>query len=282
MILAAWVIALALLVRRVYFRPQLERLAESVGRVVPGAVFFAVLRGDRQVGFASSTIDTTDGAVTVSDYFVADVPIGGQAHRQTRRTNVRLSRSLRMTDFDLSLEGDGPVVKTNGSVEGDSVLVLSTSTGSDSAKTQRIALTGPVFLPTLVPFAAAMIDRPKVGQRYLIPVFDPTRLAANTIRLDIRAESLVVVHDSATFDSTAGRWNGALQDTLRTWQLTADSSGGFAGWIDEKGRIVETSQQGFTFKRLPYEVAFVNWRNDSTKAAIKIDPRILQLRRAKR
>ena len=86
-ILIAWVGGLGLLVRREYFRPHLERLAEAALRVTPGAVFFAVMQGDKQVGFASSTIDTSTAIIEQRDYLVADIPIGGKVHRATARTN---------------------------------------------------------------------------------------------------------------------------------------------------------------------------------------------------
>src|SRR3954467_4547856 len=93
-IIAAWLAGIALLVRREYFRPQYERLAEAAMRVTPGVVYYGVMQGDRQIGFASSTIDTASSAITVVDYLVADVPIGGKSRRATARTNATLSRGL--------------------------------------------------------------------------------------------------------------------------------------------------------------------------------------------
>ncbi|MFI5228675.1 MAG: transglutaminase family protein, partial [Gemmatimonadales bacterium] len=58
-------------------------------------------------------------------------------------------------------------------------------------------------------------------------------------------------------------------DTLKAWQLTTQpSSAGFAGWIDGPARIVQTQQLGLVLKRMPYEVAFDNWRNDPNYAAV--------------
>ena len=45
-ILVAWVGGLGLLVRREFFRPQVERLAEAAMRVNPGASYFAVLQAE--------------------------------------------------------------------------------------------------------------------------------------------------------------------------------------------------------------------------------------------
>jgi transglutaminase-like putative cysteine protease len=275
-IIVAWIVGLAFLIHRTYFRPQLERLAEGAGRVAPGAVYYGVMQGDRQVGFASSTIDTTQGSIIVTDYLVADLPVGGKSRRTTARTNVRLSRTLHMRTFDFSLEGEGAPIRAGGRIDGDSVMVFAIGTGAGAVDSQRVALTGPVFLPTLVPLAAAITARPKVGKHYVIPVLDPARLAPSDVRIDVRAESLIVVHDSSAYDSTTGRWHGVLPDTIRSWWLSADSGRGFSGWIDEQGHVMAMSQLGFELRRMPYEVAFENWRNDTTRAAVTDDRDLLE------
>jgi hypothetical protein len=262
-IIAAWLGGVGLLVRREYFRPQLERLAEAAIRVSPGAVYYGVMQGTRQIGFAQSTIDTSQASITVSDYLVADLPIGGKSRRATARTNVTLSRALRMTKFDLSIDTEGAPVNASGAVEGDSVLVLSITSGTAKPDTQRIALHGPILLPTLVPIAVALGDQPKVGKTYLLPIFDPASMAPKDVNVTVRAESTFVVNDSSVYDAASKQWHGVLPDTVKAWRVATESRAGFTGWIDEQGRIVETEQLGFVLKRLPYEVAFENWRTDA-------------------
>src|ERR671914_1514374 len=87
-ILVAWVAGLGLLVRREYFRPQVERLAEAGMRVSPGPTYYAVLQGGRHIGFASTTVDTGTTSITVSDYLVADLPVGGRKPRPAARPPV--------------------------------------------------------------------------------------------------------------------------------------------------------------------------------------------------
>jgi hypothetical protein len=279
-IIAAWVAGLAVLVQREYFRPQVERLAEAALRVSPGAVFFGVMQNGQQVGFASSTIDTTEGAISVVDYLVADLPVGGKARRASARTNVTLSRALRVKQFDLSVSADGPPLRAGGRVEGDSILVFAIETGKEKADSQRVALSGPILLPTLVPLAVALGERPKVGKRYVLPVLDPSTMSPKDVTFHVLAESLFVLNDSAVFDAPTHRWHGVTRDTVRAWQLAADASpgpdAGFAGWIDEQGRVVQTTQLGFVLQRMPYEVAFENWRADSSRAAVNEDRDILE------
>jgi hypothetical protein len=107
-------------------------------------------------------------------------------------------------------------------------------------------------------------------------VLDPSTMAPHDVALDVRAESLFVVNDSAVFDSTTRRWRGVAPDTVRAWQVVAAAAGGFSGWIDEQGRIVMTKQLGFDVRRLPYEVAFENWRNDTAHVAVSNDRDIIE------
>ncbi len=275
-IIAAWLAGVGMLVQREYFRPQFERLAEAAMRVTPGAVYYGVMQGGRQVGFASSTIDTARTTISVVDYLVADLPVGGKSRRATARTNVVLSRALRVKTFDLDLETEGAPIRAAGSVEGDSVLVLTISSGNDAGKPQRIPLSGPILLPTLVPLAVALGETPSVGKHYVLPVFDPSTMSAKQVRLDVRAESSFVVDDSSAYDAATKRWHGIQPATVKAYQISAATSGGFAGWVDEQGRIVQTTQLGFDLKRLPYEVAFENWRADSTHLAVTDDRDILE------
>jgi hypothetical protein len=276
-IIVAWLAGLALLVRREYFRPQIERLAEAATRVSPAVVYYGVMQRDQQVGFASSTVDTTTSSIAITDYLVADMPVGGKSRRATARTTVTLSRAFRLVKFDLAIDAEGAPVRAGGRVDGDSVLVLGIgSRDGENVDSQRVAITGPILLPTLVPLAVALTERPKLGKHYVLPILDPSTMKARDVGFDVRAESLFVVNDSAVFDTTTRRWHGALPDTIRAWQVVAQTAGGFSGWIDEQGRIVSTTQLGFDVRRLPYEVAFENWRSDTGHVAVTDDRDIME------
>ncbi|MDB4905657.1 MAG: hypothetical protein JWO05_441 [Gemmatimonadetes bacterium] len=282
-ILGLWMVGLGMLVRQEYFRPHVERLAEAAMRVNPSATFYGVYQAGKQIGFASSTIDTAMAAITMSDYMVADLPVGGRLHRATARTNVTLSRGLRVQQFDVLMETDAGPVQATGLVMGDTLLVLAVGVGGAAPDTQRIRISGPILLPTVVPLAVALGERPKVGKTYLLPVFDPVAMAPKETHLTVHAESLFVVEDSASMDPVSHRWKGMLADTLRAWQVTGDAgAGGFDAWVDEQGRVVQSTQlRGLLrLRRLPYEVAFENWRLDGggsdTAAAPSSDRDILE------
>jgi hypothetical protein len=277
-IIVAWLVGLALLVRREYFRPQIERLAEAAAKVTPASVYYGVMQGDRQVGFASSSIDTIQQAINVTEYLVADLPVGGKNRRATARTYVTLSRALRVKSFEIAMNTESSPLRAGGRIDGDSVLVFALTTGSEKPDSQRIALTGPVLLPTLVPLAVALTDAPKVGKHYVMPVLDPTSMSAKNIGINVRAETTFVVNDSAVFDTTTRMWRGIQPAQIRAWRIEpADNAPSVLGaWIDDQGRIVETTQLGFVLKRLPYEVAFENWKDQSSALSVAEDRDILE------
>ena len=224
-----------------------------------------------QIGFASTTIDTADGGISVQDYLVADLPIAGRLHRASARTSVRLTRALRVSSFTLDIDADLAPIKASGRVVGDTLLLLAVrGIAGQVADTQRIHLSGPILLPTLVPLAVALGERPKVGGSITLPLFDIASMQPRDVRINVRAESLFVLQDSSVFDAATARWRGVLPDTVRAWKLASDSSAGstsgFSGWVDEQGQVVLADQLlGLTLERRPHEVAFENWRDDVIK-----------------
>lgn len=280
-ILILWVAGLGFLVRRELFQPDTERFAELGLRVTPGATYYAVMREGRHIGFASSTIDTTETGIQVVDYLVADLPIDGRTHRASARTRVRLSRAMRLRDFHVQLEAEQGPVTASGEMEGDSVITVVVQTDPAApSDTQRVPVQGPVLLPTMIPLAVALAERPAVGETHAIPVFDPVARAPRTASVRIAAESLFVVYDSATYDPSSARWEGVLPDTVRAWQLANDDGGALDGWVDAQGRLVRGTQLGLlTLERMPYELAFENWQNgrrDRRNVPVTTDDDILE------
>jgi Transglutaminase-like superfamily len=268
-VIGLWIGGLALLAKKELFRPHMDKLREAGLSVSPGASYYAVLQQGQQIGFASSTIDTTDGGISVHDYLVADLPIGGELHRATARTEVELTRALRVSQFKMQVDAGLTPIDVNGQVLGDSLLIVAVRGATTKVDTHRVRLEGPVLLPTLVPLAVALGDPPKKGARITLPVFDPIALAPKEMHVTIDAESVFVIPDSSVFDAEKARWSGARPDTVRAWRMSTDSAtgaSGFRGWVDAQGRLVLATQLlGMTLERRPYEVAFENWKSDAAK-----------------
>jgi hypothetical protein len=132
------------------------------------------------------------------------------------------------------------------------------TSGEGPPTVRTIKLDGVVLIPQLVPLAIALTTPPAVGKEYTFPVFDPARQEVAQVRSTIRADSVFVVPDSATLDSTTHRWVAVRTDTVHAWQV-ASTPGGFNGWLDEAGHVVKTTELGSNVDRTTYEQAFENW-----------------------
>jgi hypothetical protein len=260
-VLLAWAAGLALLVEREFFRERSAILAEAAMRLGPSTSFYAVEMDGRQIGFASTTIDTSTTAFEVVDYFTADLPVGGQEFRASARSVITTSRSLALRTFDVRVESPVAPMAVTGTADGDSAVRYVMEVPGQPTDTQRVRVDGPILLPTLIPSAAMLVGDPKVGRRVTVASFDPQTMGTRDLTLRFEAESLFQLVDSAAYDSTARQFVPALIDTVRAWKLVPESGEGFSGWVDAQGRVVQTTQAGgITLRRIAYEIAFENWR----------------------
>ena len=272
LILIAWGTGVGLLVRREFFRERSVVLAEAAMRLNPSTSFYVVEQNGKQIGFASTTIDTSTTAFEIVDYFTADLPVAGRDFRASARSVITLSRGLALRSFDVQVESGVAPMSVTGSAEGDSAVVYVMTVPGQPADTQRLVVRGPILLPTLIPAVAILVGDPAVGKTVTIASFDPTTLAAHDMRLRFAAESLFTLVDSAAYDSTARQFVPALVDTVRAWHLVPEDVQGFSGWVDAQGRVVASTQAGgITLKRMAYEIAFENWRRARDAAAAAND-----------
>ena len=262
-VLAAWAGGLAMFIRRERREAPAQRLAEAALRVSPGAQYYRVEKDGRQIGFASSTIDTTRGGLAINDYLAADLPVGGSEHRATLTSDVRVSRTLALSGFRLAFEADGAPIAISGETRRDSTLQVVISHDDAAADTQQVHLTSPLVLPTMVPIVIALGETPKVGRTYTLSSFDPVAMAPKPLTVHVEAESSFAVPDSARFDEARRRWTIARRDSVRAWRVAIDGPSAIRAWIDEQGRVVEMEHAlGFALHRTAYEIAFENWRLD--------------------
>ncbi len=275
-ILLAWGLGVGMLVRKEFFRERSAVLAEAALRLAPGVSFFIVERDGRQVGFASTTIDTSTTTFEIVDYLISDPPAARADDRESGRVSMTLSRSLALRTFDLEVDDRDGIRGLGGRAEGDSAIRFARSGDGAQADTQRVVVDGPVLLPPLVPAVAMLTSDPDVGERVAVQIFDPASGAQRDVRLRFVAESLFTLVDSARFDSSTMRFVPALLDTERAWRLEPEDSVGFSGWVDALGRVVETTRpDGLRLRRIAYEMAFENWRRDRAAAEAGADPSTL-------
>lgn len=254
-VLLLWVAGLGFLARRELFRPRLERLAEAGLRINQYTSFFALRdRNDALVGYGSSVVDTTTTEITISDLMIRELTI---RRRASKRARIRLTRTFKLKDFESQLVTEAVNIKTTGRVEGDS-LIYTVTTNDRPPTSGSIKLDGPVLLPNLVPHAIALMDEPRVGRKYTLPVFDPARQAIVQVNAEIQKETTFVLADSAVLDSASRVWVPIREIPMRAW-LISSSPGGFNGWLDETGHIIQTNELDAAVLRSTIEEAFENW-----------------------
>jgi hypothetical protein len=131
--------------------------------------------------------------------------------------------------------------------------------------TQEAIADAPVFIPTMAPLPLLLTKEPKLGDSVRVALFDPMSRGLKNVTLRIEADSLFLIADSATFDSTSNRWVKAHQDSVRGWRITHRGSP-LTAWVDRAGRLIAASEPGgITMVRTAFEIAFANWKLDETK-----------------
>ena len=250
-----WGVGLALLTRRELFRPRLDRLAEVGLRMNQYTSFYSLRWNDELVGYGSSIVDTTTTEITISDFMVREISV--RRPRWSKRAKVTLSRAFKLKNFESSIVTQTANLKTTGKVEGDS-LIFTLSSNDKPPTTSVIKLDGPVLLPNLVQHAIMLMEEPRAGRKYTIPVFDPASQSVVQVKAEILRDTTFVLSDSSVVDSVSRIWTSIRTTPLKAW-LISSSPGGFNGWLDETGHIVRTQELGGEVTRATIEEAFENF-----------------------
>lgn len=259
--MTAWLGAMALLIKREYFKTTTELRAEAATRVGPGASYYTLSMGGQPVGYSSSTIDTTPTAVVIQTNMVLDIEALGSVQRVGAVMQVEMSRDLRLRTFDMQLTSQSTRYRAQGRVDGDSILEVTIIAGSTSH--QRIPLEEPLTLSELVNLQLAIGGQLEVGREYTVRTIDPLSMQPSHATMRVLAESTFVFPDSAVFDSTADRWVPASYDTVRAFRVSQRSTGTTSeSWIDGQGQLVRGMMQSLTTERTAFEIAVQNYRRD--------------------
>jgi hypothetical protein len=260
-ILVVWLGAVAWLASRELWRPRADVVARAALSLPPGAIYYTITLADRQVGYASLTVDTLADTLRVSDLLVLDVPVPGATHRTEARTDVFLSRGLELRGFSTIVRGDDGRFRATGEREGDSVLVLRIA-GTGTPTTRRLGMLRPLALPQLLALNVAMGGDLASGRSVTTRLLDPVLLDLRDASLTAAAETTLIVPDSAVFDSTVGRFVPVAFDTVVTRELRAsEPAPGQRLWVDDDGLpVLILSASGLRMERSAFEVAYENFR----------------------
>ena len=257
-IIALWLGGLAMMVRRNANRSEAQQLAEVALRVQPAAFYYLIEKDGQRIGAAASALDTTAKALISDDYFVGDYPPpGGTSPERTfARWQTRLTRGFRLADLTIDVSRTTRPFHIQPSVQADTLLLIDAAKARGWDAPARLAVNPPLFTPSLAAVAFMLGGPHTIGRKQTMSVFDPT--SRNVIRpeLQIRAESVFTVVDSAA-QGPDGIWIEAHRDTVRAWKIE-DAPHGLTAWVDAEGRVVGARAGSLSAIRTAFEIAFKN------------------------
>lgn len=256
-VVVLWAAGLAMMLQRNASRSEEQQLADVALTVQPATFYYLVERDGRQIGAASSAIDTTMRNLVSEEYIVGDFPSpsGGGNERTSARWRTALSRGFRLQKTWIEImRATRPFSLSATVVEDTTLILVPARTGiSDPPTTMRV--TPPVFTPALAPVAFMLGGDHKIGRAKTMSVFDPISRQVLRPELRIHAESLFTVVDSADM-SAAGEWAVAHRDTVRAWRI-GGAPGSLSAWVDAEGRVVMAQLvNGLSLTRTAFEIAY--------------------------
>jgi transglutaminase-like putative cysteine protease len=263
LVLVAWAVALAWLARRQFATPSGAAGDPRGNRLAPGAWYYAVYAGGRQVGQLNLSVDTLVDGVRLTEQFVVDVPSGDTTRQLAQGADYFLTRSLRLRNFSRSVFGIGPREQLDGSVGADSMIGLTTTeTPFGVAARIRFRVDPEVVTPAMVAYRAALGGHLRAPHQFTLALLDLGAGGTRALAVRVGAESTFVVADSAIWDSTQARWVTARADSVRAWRLDHDAPGApTVTWVDAGGAIVRSETAGgVTLVRSAWELVRNNYR----------------------
>ena len=242
-------------------------MTQAATRFSPGPAYYLVERDGKQIGFASTSSDTTPTGLQFDDYLVIEAR-RDSTRRMVLHNSVKVSRRFVLQAIDVA--SDTSTGWYHESVQvADSTLTfraLVPTVSTHTAPADRDAL-APDAIPMIVGMGGT--TNPQVGSTHTFKVVDAGGGRVVPVTFRIAAESLFSIADSAVFDKATQRWRPATIDTLRAWRLVPEtpmlaSTPTLSAWVDGQGRVVDADADiagagTVRFRRTCYELAYRNW-----------------------
>lgn len=264
-----WVAGLLFLYKRNGTHSPQEFLVQAGMRVSPEVYYYTVQKTGEQVGVASSSVDTTKQRIVSVDFLRGAFPVGSKTVKVEARSEARFTRGMRLRDFVVQVIGDMRPFTLRGVMqEGeDKTLRMTMLDGRRKPLTNESVQEKPVFISSVAPILLMLKGEPRMGDSIMVSVFDPVTRSVKPVTLRIERDSLFLVPDSASLDSTSRRWVKAHQTSVRGWRIGGNPSAPTA-WVDISGRLLAAVEPtGLTFSRTTFELSFANFRLDHSPAA---------------
>lgn len=270
-LVGAWLACLGWLAAR-EVRPAPEGSApRGSARLAPGAAFYGVMLGGRQIGTAGVTLDTTPVGYRITEVTALDFPAGDGFRRDVARGEAVLSRSLRLQSAQLTVSEGGAPATFDAELRPDTSVVVRLRQGrAEADRAVLAAMDAAPTMPAAIPFrlVAGRLLRPRGAQ-----VTADVDLMGRTFHVDravVDRDSVFIVSDSATRGPGGSGWVAVPGDSVRAWRVERLRGGALpiVDWVDARGRLVRREHAfGVTLERSPFEVNYTDYQ-----AALRLRP----------
>ena len=230
-----WVVMVGLLVKKVHFSrktAQAGPAAVKAETALHEREWKEIYLKERKVGYAVSLITSFDQGYYLQEELFLRLRLMGLGRSLYTVTQAQVDRGFLLRSFRMMTTSGVVRFAVSGKVEGKVLVVTNESAGT--RQVQRIPLESVPVLSAGLPhwFKAHPLV---VGERYRIPLFDPSTLSQRDMVINVSARETITVNRVAY---EAYRLEGELWGKRLTF------------WIDEKGRTLrEEGFMGFTMVR---------------------------------
>jgi hypothetical protein len=191
-IVMAWVVMMAVLVKKSHFKPGPVSLTpdRNGAPLEEGETWMAIYHGDEKIGFARSNVRKEAAGYAVFESAVLHLRAVGAVHRVSTEIVGHLNKDTSLRSFVFLIDSGLVRFEAKGRVEGQQ-LILETGFGGETTET-RLMLREPPFLSAgLWPYLLS--HGLEVGTRYRLSLFDPSIMAQKPMEVEVVGREEVVV-----------------------------------------------------------------------------------------
>ena len=242
-------------VARQVTRPPEAYLEARAVRLAPGAAFYQITLGDRPIGNAGITLDTTLTGYRLTEVWNMDLGRGKTAERFVFRSDAELSRSLLLRRMSVTTSDAGSPGMIEAARGNDSTWELTLRRpGNRPASLPSIAAPNATSAPGALPFRLVLEGHLSDGGRVAQPVLAAMHGTVDHDSALVTRDSVFAVADSAVWDSVAATWTPVAPRPTRAWRVERTVHGfPSVDWIDGQGRLIRRDWAfGLRLARSPF------------------------------
>jgi Transglutaminase-like superfamily len=231
-IVILWVTLLGVLLRERWTSPPEKPRPATHATLHVGDEWLNVYHQTQKIGYVHQHVAKTDGGFDFEEQsllrlVVMDAP-------QTVRTILsgQTGPNYALQEFNFELSSGVGTLRAHGLV-GDGALSLTLSSSGDRS-TQRIPLTGPIYLPSVLRDVVAA-DELRAGHQLQLEVFDPAAMQQAIMQVTVERQEPVP-------DDSSGQRAWRVREEFKGIRTTA--------WIDDQGNTLrEEGPMGLVLQR---------------------------------